>query len=120
MAHGIVDEPKTRELDGDAYAMQGWAVDPFGVRQVRVGVYEGWDAKTPRSEWSARVGLPVRGSYGESLERYYPTYPGAERSGFAVDVPRDALLTGASCLRTRVENGKGTLTEIDRRCIELR
>ena len=120
MAHGVVDAPTTRELGGNAYSMRGWAVDPFGVRQVRVGAYDDWDARTPRSEWSATVGLPVRGLHGESVERYYPTYPGADRSGFAVAVPRTALLAGAACLRTRVENGQGTLTEIDRRCIELR
>jgi hypothetical protein len=120
MAHGIVDEPKTRALGAATYSMRGWAVDPFGVRQIRVGVYEDWDASTPRSEWRAAVGLPVQGPHGESVDRYYPTYPGADRSGFAVDIPRDALVSGASCLRTRVENAHGTSTEIDRRCIERR
>jgi len=120
IAHGVVDEPKTRELGADAYAIRGWAIDPFGVRQVRVGVYDGWDASTPRSEWNAAVGLPVQGPHGESVDRYYPTYPGADRSGFAVDIPRAALLTVPSCLRTRVENGKGVLTEVDRRCIQAR
>jgi hypothetical protein len=120
MAHGIVDEPKTRQLGGNAYSMRGWAVDPFGVQRVRVGIYDGWDARTPRSEWSAAVGLPVQGQHGESVDRYYPTYPGADRSGFAVEIPRAALLTAPSCLRTRVENAKGVLTEIDRRCIQAR
>jgi hypothetical protein len=120
MAHGIVDEPKTRELVGDVYRMRGWAVDPFEAQWVRVGVYDGWDASTPRSEWSAAVGLPVHGQHGESVDRYYPTYPGADRAGFAVDIPSTALLAGPSCLRPRVEDGKGVLTEIDRRCIHAR
>jgi hypothetical protein len=120
MAHGIVDEPKTRELGAGAYSMRGWVVDPFGVRQVRVGVYDDWDAGAPRSEWPATIGLPVQGPHGESVDRYYPTYPGADRSGFAVDVPRAAFVSGASCLRTRVENAQGALTEIDRRCIAVR
>jgi hypothetical protein len=120
MAHGIVDEPKTRELGGGAYSMRGWAVDPFGVQRVRVGVYDGWDASIPRSEWNATVGLPVQGQHGESVDRYYPTYPGADRAGFAVDIPRAALFAAPSCLRTRVENANGVLTEIDRRCIHAR
>jgi hypothetical protein len=120
MAHGIVDEPKTRELGAGAYSMRGWAVDPFGVRQVRVGAYDSWDASSPHSEWHAAVGLPVQGPHGESVDRYYPTYPGAASSGFAVDIPRAALQSGASCLRTRVENEVGALTEIDRRCINAR
>ncbi|HKU85621.1 MAG TPA: hypothetical protein VJV77_04710 [Casimicrobiaceae bacterium] len=120
MAHGIVDEPKTRELGGGAYTMRGWAVDPFEVQRVRIGVYDDWDASVPRAEWNATVGLPVRGEHGESVDRYYPTYPNAGRGGFTVEIPRAALQAAPSCLRTRVENGKGVLTEIDRRCIQAR
>ena len=117
MGRGVVDLPATRVVAGDHYALRGWALDPFGVRLVRVGVYDDWNAREPRAEWTATASLPTSGAQDESLARYFPTYPGSARGGFAIDVPRDALAGRPSCLRVRVENTLGIRTEIDRRCV---
>jgi GNAT superfamily N-acetyltransferase len=119
MGRGVVDEPATRVVAGDRYALRGWALDPFGVRYVRVGVYDDWNAREPRAEWTATAALPTGGAESASLARYFPTYPGSERGGFAIDIPRDALAGRPSCLRVRVENTLGIRTEIDRRCVRV-
>jgi len=117
MARGVVDLPATRVADGDVYALRGWALDPYGVRQVRVGVYDGWDAEVPRASWTTTATRPTGGTQGPSLARYFPTYPDAGRGGFALDVPVSALAGRTSCLRVHVENSLGIVTEIDRRCV---
>jgi hypothetical protein len=120
MARGVVDQPATRTVTGDPYSLRGWALDPFGVRQVRVGVYDSWDAREPRAEWTTVATQPTVGAQGESLARYFPTYPDSARGGFALDVPRAALVGRTSCLRVQVENALGIRTEIDRRCVRER
>ena len=118
LGFGVVDLPATRRLDGDDYAIRGWAVDAWGVAAVRVAAYSDLDTATPAAVWDATIGRPVDGPQGESLRLYFANYPGAAHGGFAVDVPRSAWPATAPCLRTRVQNTLGVVTEIDRRCIE--
>ncbi len=115
---GVIDLPATRHLSGDVYSIRGWAVDPWGVGAVRVAAYPDLDAATPMAVWDAGIGLPVGAPQGESLVQYFPNYPGAADGGFALDIPRSAWPAAAPCLRTRVQNLLGVVTEIDRRCIE--
>ncbi len=117
LARGVIDLPVSRRFDGAVYAIRGWALDPFGVTAIRVAAYGGWDSRIPSATWEATLGLPKTGPEGESLERYFPTYPDSANGGFALDIPRTALPPNAHCLRTRVRNRLGVVTEIDRRCL---
>jgi hypothetical protein len=117
LARGVIDTPQTRQLGPGAYPLRGWAIDPFGVAAVRIAAYETPGAANPRVVWEVPANLPKTGSLGESLQRYYPTYPDSVRGGFAFDVPRDVVAGGAPCLVTRVRNRLGVMTEIDRRCL---
>lgn len=117
MARGVVDEPTSRRIDGPLYPLRGWALDPFGVARVLVRAYATLDSETPVATWSTTADLPKRGAFGESLERFYPTYPASHAGGFAVDVPRE-VLQRAPCLRTVAANRLGVATEIDRRCVK--
>ncbi|MGH8801745.1 MAG: hypothetical protein ACREX6_05555, partial [Casimicrobiaceae bacterium] len=114
---GVVDLPATRRFEGGVYPMRGWAVDPWGVRAVRIAAYRDLAATAPERVWMASYGHAVQGPHGESLAIYYPTYRGADRGGFALDIDRSAWPANAPCLRTRVENLHGVETEIDRRCL---
>lgn len=118
LARGVVDGPATRGLDGTTYAIRGWALDPFGVASIGVAAYDDWDSLAPAATWKATIGLRKTGPQGESLERYFPTYPESANGGFAVDIPRAELPAYAHCLRTRVQNRLGVVTEIDRRCVQ--
>jgi hypothetical protein len=117
LARGVIDTPQTRQLGAGDYALRGWAIDPFGVDGVQIAAYEAAGAATPRAVWEVPANRPKTGSLGDSLQRYYPTYPGSADGGFAFDVPRDVPAGGAPCLVTRVRNRLGVMTEIDRRCL---
>lgn len=117
LARGVLDEPATRRFDGGVYAIRGWAADPYGVAGVRIAAYEGFDSVTPSATWATSTGLPKTGPHGESLERYFPTYPESANGGFALDIPVAALPAHGWCLRTQVRNRLGVVTEIDRRCL---
>jgi len=118
LARGVVDEPATRRFDGAIYALRGWALDPLGVASIDVAAYDDWDSVAPTATWKATTGLRKTGPQGESLERYFPTYPESANGGFAVDIPRAGLPPHATCLRTQVRNRLGVVTEIDRRCLQ--
>ena len=117
MARGVVTAPATRQADGSVYPLRGWALDPFGVDAVVVAAYASLEAKRPVARWEAPASGVTIGAFGESLGRYYPTYPDSTRGGFAVDVPREAIAAGGRCLRTSVRSHAGVTTEIDRRCL---
>jgi hypothetical protein len=118
LARGVVDEPATRRFDGATYAVRGWALDPLGVASIGVAAYDDWNSVAPTATWKATTGLRKTGPQGESLERYFPTYPESANGGFAVDIPRAGLPPHATCLRTQVRNRLGVVTEIDRRCLQ--
>lgn len=117
LARGAIDEPASRRFGGAVYAIRGWALDPFGVTAIRIAAYDGWASGTPSATWEATMRLPKTGPEGESLNRYFPTYPDSANGGFALDIPRAGLPPNARCLRTQVWNRLGVVAEIDRRCL---
>jgi hypothetical protein len=118
LAHGVLGMPATREFAGAVLDVRGWAVDPFGIATVQVAAYRDWDDRHPAASWDASFAGPVYGPLGESLARYFPTFRDAAHGSFELRIARSAWPAAAPCLRTRVLNGAGVWTEIDRRCME--
>ncbi len=112
VGYGMVGDPAIRRLDGDTYTMRGWAVDPWGVRGMRVAAYRDLDAKVPERSWVASYGHSVPG-----LSTYFPTYAGADHGGFALSISRSEWPSTAPCLRTWIDSRTGGSVEIDRRCV---
>lgn len=103
IALGVVDEPVTREVKG-AFAVKGWAVDPFGVAAIRVTVGE--------RAFEARHGEAPT----PDLAKLFPAYADGAHGRFVLDVPAaEAGASGEVPMRVVVRNRLGVETEIDRR-----
>jgi hypothetical protein len=105
MAIGSME--KMAEGTGKTLEVNGWALDPWGVRRVYVSVGGG-----PLTE-------ATRGIERRDLEAIYPGYPEAVSGGFQVTIPSNAWRENER-MRIYVENRAGGTTEIDRRMIRLR
>lgn len=104
IAIGVVDTPNAKEVPREGFVLRGWALDPLGVKSVRIRV----------GDRSATID---RGAYLPSadLARLFGGYPGAMAARFELAVPDAWLQQPALRLEVTVVNEAGVRTEIDRR-----
>ena len=104
VAIGVVDAPNTREVPREGFVLRGWALDPLGVKSIRIRAGD----RVATIDRDAH--LPSAG-----LARLFGGYPGAMAAGFAWKVPGAGLQQPELRLEVTVENEAGIQTEIDRR-----
>jgi hypothetical protein len=92
------------QQQGRVLEVNGWALDPWGVKRVYATVGGG-----PRAEGT-------RGIERRDVQALYPGYPEAVSGGFRITIPSNAWRENET-LRVFVENRLGAVTEIDRRTI---
>jgi hypothetical protein len=102
LAFGLVMEPAGNRAAPAGFTLQGFAIDPFGVAEVR--------ARIGNRLIPGTLGLP-----SSELNRIFPSWPESKRAGFAIAMPADALATLPATIVVEVKNGRGVVTEIDRR-----
>ncbi len=106
IAIGVVDTPYTKEVPREGFVLRGWALDPLGVKAVRIRV----------GDRGATIG---RGAFLPSadLARLFGGYPGATAGRFELAVPGAWLQQPELRLEVKVVSEAGVETEIDRRRI---
>jgi hypothetical protein len=107
LAIGAIEKPETGPASHAGLQVRGWALDPFGVEEVRV--------KVGAFEHAARFGAGA--DTGE--EPRYPGYPDAGGARFALDLTAADLEKAgqdeAMTLRVYVKSRAGPTTELGAR-----
>ncbi|HEX3097145.1 MAG TPA: hypothetical protein VHQ02_05470 [Usitatibacter sp.] len=111
LGRGLLEAPVGREVPRGALAIAGWAVDPFGVEAVEVGV------GSVRRTLHPDVASP-------DVQAALPGYPDSPRARFALELSAEELAQAGAGdplpLRLLVRSRAGPVTEVDGRRLVLK
>ena len=97
----VLEDPVDGHTVSGVRAIYGWALDKKGITKVELFIDDHWTAVIPY------------GGTREDVKSFYPDYPDAEHSGFAMIWNYSTLTSGSHFMKVRVHNQDGLSKDLE-------